>query len=436
MNATSWTVPSLHGSKAVAAAPTGLGIVILSSLQNSTSNLASPADHCTSWFDRVVMPNWPQYATTPSVMNLPLEFIHAGPASFSERSALKQADAVVVLLDPGETESVIRLAASTLIEHAVPAIFLLRPNQERFASMLHASGCVVYIQHASDNADQALSSILAAICQRQSHVRELDIELRSRRATQRQVTDWVSKVDNELLLAAKLQRELMRTDDFQAPGITAGVVYRPAWYVSGDVYKLMRIDESTSAILVADAMGHGISAAMYGMTIASGLTMKEIRNANYRLLAPRDALERINQLLLNDDLEVTRFASAICATISVKTGALAVCSAGHPTAYVLDKQGKCVAQLESTGPVLGVFGEAQFDQIDTHLHPGHTLVAVTDGFEEVVGTGTVEAFLSETLAGVEGDPTRAVASIERFLDARPGSLEPGDDCTVLMIRRD
>ncbi|HZW06438.1 MAG TPA: PP2C family protein-serine/threonine phosphatase [Phycisphaerales bacterium] len=352
--------------------------------------------------------------------------------------ALRACDGALVCAGDHDSPAELRSACALLNEHAVPAVVHLPASLAHLSGPLQAMGCMVHFQ---GRGDAVLAAMLAGVSQRQQALREMEVELRSRRASQKQVHSWVSKVDNELLLASKLQRELMRTDDFNAPGLTASVVYRPAWYVSGDVYRLVRLDEHHAGFLVADAMGHGISAAMYGMIIANGLTMKEVgaatatSAARYKLLEPAAALEKINGLLLNEESDQTRFASAVCGRVNLKTGALSVSSAGHPPAMVFGGRAKKARQYDSTGPVLGVFGESTFDQHAGTLESGETLVLFTDGFAEIVGESQVEEYLAETIDSADGDVRRATVQIERFLDGRPGSLTPGDDATVLMIRR-
>ncbi|MFT3686453.1 MAG: PP2C family protein-serine/threonine phosphatase [Phycisphaerales bacterium] len=348
--------------------------------------------------------------------------------------ALRNTDCAVIIAGEADSPAELRSVVNLLNEHALPIVVHLPASLAHLTAPLQASGAMVHLQ---GRGDAALAALAAGLSSRQAAVREMEIELRSRRASQKQVHSWVSKVDNELLLAAKLQRELMRADDFNVPGIACSVVYRPAWYVSGDVYRMVRLDEQHAGFLVADAMGHGISAAMYGMIIANGLTMKEVGSAagggGYKLLEPAAALHKINGLLLNEDSDQTRFASAVCGRLNVRTGALGLASAGHPTAIVFGK-GK-PRHLESTGPVLGVFGDSAFEQHTDTVQPGETLIMYTDGFGEIVGENQVEEYLAETLAAADNDPRRATAAIEHFLDARPGSLTPGDDATVLMVKR-
>lgn len=352
--------------------------------------------------------------------------------------ALRACDGVLVVVTDSDSPAEVKSVCALLNEHAVPAVIHLPASLAHLCGALQGMGAMVHLQGRSD---AVMAAMLAGLSQRQQTVRDMEVELRSRRASQKHVHSWVSRVDNELLLASKLQRELMRTDDFNAPGITASVVYRPAWYVSGDVYRLVRLDEHHAGFLVADAMGHGISAAMYGMIIANGLTMKEVNAATavaaagYRLLEPAAALEKINGLLLNEESDQTRFASAVCGRVNLQTGALSISSAGHPSAMVFGRSGAKVRHYESTGPVLGVFGESIFEQHAGTLSNGETLVMYTDGFGEIVGETQVEEYLAQTLDSVDGDVKRAAAQIERFLDGRPGSITPGDDATVLMVKR-
>lgn len=350
--------------------------------------------------------------------------------------ALRGCDGALVVAGDHDSPPELRAVVALLCEHAVPVVVHLPASMAHLTGSLQTVGAMVHLQ---GRGDAVLAAMLAGLSQRQQALREMEVELRTRRVAQSHVHTWVSKVDNELLLAAKLQRELMRADDFNAPGLTHSVVYRPAWYVSGDVYRLVRLDEQNAGFLVADAMGHGISAAMYGMIIANGLTMKEVgavaAGGGYRLLEPAAALEKINGLLLNEESDQTRFASAVCGRVNFKTGEMSLSSAGHPTAMIFGQPGARVRLLESTGPVLGVFSESTFEQHGVTLNEGETLVMYTDGFGEIVGEDQVQEYLAQTLYAADGDVKRATAMIERFLDARPGSLTPGDDATVLMIKR-
>lgn len=357
---------------------------------------------------------------------------------------LRDVAGVIVVVDPGEPEAAVRRATGMLIEQGAPTAVCLPGGQdvhrwERLGEVLEKCGAAV--SSAEDGAH--LAGVVGGLMGRQAAVAEMEIELRTRRAAQQQVHSWVSKVDSELLLAAKLQREMVRCEGGTMPGLQIATIYRPAWYVSGDVYRFTRLDEEHAGFLIADAMGHGLGAAMYGMIVANAMVMKEMippaelkpGMRGYRILEPSSVVARMNELLQSDDPDVTRFVTAACGVINAKTGRVVMTSAGHPAGLIVPKGGGAAERLESTGPVIGVFDDTDFGQLEAQVPQGGTLCLYTDGFEAMVGEGVAQSYLEEVIACRDGDVEAIAADIERHIDARPGSLTPSDDVTVMLIKR-
>lgn len=379
-----------------------------------------------AWWARQIVPVWPDDAA-PDCRVVLWDAV-GNDAEASE--ILAHSDAAIVRVTCGRDESDVRRVCAVVGEHAGSGVCVLPASLAHAASAVRSMGLLV---HHDGRSAGCLGSMLMGLTDRRAAARDMDLELRARRAAQNHVHSLVSKIDGELLLAAKLQREAMRSDELRAPGVRSAVLFRPAWYVSGDVYKLMRVDEQHVGFVLADAMGHGVSAAMYSMLIASATQLKTTAPGGYKLIETGDAMSRLNELLLQPESEQTRFASGVIARINTRTGDVAFCSAGHPTALIIGPDR--IERLESTGTVLGVMEDALFDQISTHLAPGETLVVFTDGLDEVVDGRDPEAFLASIIRQAEGDPARAVAAIEHHIDTRPGSLTPVDDITIVMFSR-
>ena len=393
-----------------------------------------------AWWDGLLAPTWPGQingaaggggagggAPTPQWVSW-----EAATVDTQAFAALGRADVACVLVDPSSQEQEIRRVCASVREHAGGGVCVLPASHAHLAPAVASMGLLV---HHDGRPPACLGSMLMGMADRQGVVRELQTELNARQGAQRQAQQLVSKLDGELLLAAKLQREVMRSDELTIPGIKIGILYRPAWYVSGDVYKFLRIDEKHIGVVLADAMGHGVSAAMYSMLIANSTTMKQTDTHSYRLIPPFESMEKLNHLLLQPDSETTRFATAVCALLNTNTGELLLASAGHPTALVVGPTGHAT-RIESTGPVLGVFDDATFGQELANLGKGQMLALYTDGIECVVGTHRVEDFLIRAIRHSAGDPASAIADIQSQLDKSPGSLAPQDDMTVLLIARE
>ena len=82
--------------------------------------------------------------------------------------------------------------------------------------------------------------------------------------------------------------------DFRAVAVTG--------YVSGDLYDVMRLDETHIGFYMADAVGHGMPAALLTMFIKNALVTKEIGPGGYRLLAPGETIAKLNEVLLGQNL--------------------------------------------------------------------------------------------------------------------------------------
>src|SRR5439155_22239590 len=88
-------------------------------------------------------------------------------------------------------------------------------------------------------------------------------------------------------------------------------LFRPAGYVRGDLYDVMRLDETHIGFYMADAVGHGMPAALLTMFIKNALVTKEITAGSYRLLDPGQTIAKLNEALVGQNLSYATFATAI-----------------------------------------------------------------------------------------------------------------------------
>jgi serine phosphatase RsbU (regulator of sigma subunit) len=130
---------------------------------------------------------------------------------------------------------------------------------------------------------------------------------------------------------------------------------------------------------------------------------------------------------------VRSICTALCIRLSSGRGTVA--AGGHPLPLCLNEDGVC--EIGCSGTMLGAFAGAAWPERSFDVHPGHTLVAITDGVTDVVGEGRErfgKARLRDVLADarVEG-PTiireRLVAALDRF---QVGAQ--ADDTAVVVMR--
>ena len=123
---------------------------------------------------------------------------------------------------------------------------------------------------------------------------------------------------------------------------------KPASFVSGDIYDVVRLDESHIGFYIADAVGHGMPAALMTMFIKNSLLTKRIVGHQYELVSPDVTLAQLNEDICGQDLSNCQFCSAVYAVVDVNTLELTYAIGGHPRPIVLRASGE-METLESAG---------------------------------------------------------------------------------------
>lgn len=194
-------------------------------------------------------------------------------------------------------------------------------------------------------------------------------------------------LDTELHLAHRLQGSLLPQELPKYSKVAFAAGLRPSGAVSGDFYDVFRLDEHHAGFYVADAIGHGVPAALLTIFVKKGIRTKEIAGHSYRLLRPGEVLEHLNQDIIEAELSDNPFVTMFYGCIDLETRQLEYATGGHPWPLLLNRHGK-TEMVESEGPLLGVF-RSEFSTSSMTLEKGDRLVVYSDGVEDARGTGGV-----------------------------------------------
>lgn len=306
------------------------------------------------------------------------------------------------------------------------------------------------VAHCPPTADAATALAMLRVCWTQAAaVGALAREVQMLQIQHRGLCEQIDKIDQELRLAAQMQREFLPTRLPQLHGVEFAALFRPATYVSGDIYDIVPLDGRHVAFFMADAVGHGVPAAMMTVFIAQCLrTMALNWPATGRAAAelPGAALAELNQQMIRQQSSKVRTATACFGLIDCRPSASQArqvwfARAGHPCAIVLRPDHES-AMIEPDGSLLGVFEDGQFEAQPIALEPGDRLLVHSDGFE-IAFRGLPHAANGERLANpdyarefaplIEGPVDRALERLASTLDQQVGSLNQLDDLTAILI---
>ena len=380
-----------------------------------------------------VLSSW-RSADVPRVQTATLRAVIDDP------SVLDQVEVAWLMLD--------RLGAGELFEaiaelqdRHIPTL-LTRPNSPEMLGQVYQDG-VVACPPGTDPAQACV--VLQTLASQSPSVAMLRREGRMLRTQNAGLCDQISKLDEELRMAAQLQREFLPAKLPELDGVTFNVLYRPAGYVSGDIYDVMRLDEHHLGFFVADAVGHGVPAALMTIYIKRSLHSKRIdpdAPDGYTLLSPGEAMADLNADMIAHQSGKVRFATACYGILDTRTLELTICRAGHPFPMLL-RDDQDVQTLEPEGGLLGVFPDEIFEEEIVQLQPGDRLLLYSDGFEcafpddELGKNGkrkvANENYAQEFLDLGNGDAAQAIQRLEDKLDTQAGSLNQKDDLTIVCL---
>ncbi len=249
------------------------------------------------------------------------------------------------------------------------------------------------------------------------------------------VSRQMTQIDEEMRLAARLQVDFLPRVLPEMNNVSFSIFFRPASYVSGDIYDVARLDEDHVGFFVADAVGHGMPAALLTIFLKRTLRTKELTKNGYRLILPDEALEHLNNELVGQKLSQCQFVTMVYAILNTKTHTLQWSRAGHPSPLLLKTNGTA-EEIEADGALLGVFADEKYPMQTVQLAPGDSILMYSDGFESAFTdpAGLInDRYRLEfsRLAGAK--PKDRFAAMVAALDQQEGSLHQRDDLTALLM---
>ncbi|MEP6923999.1 MAG: GAF domain-containing SpoIIE family protein phosphatase [Pyrinomonadaceae bacterium] len=239
------------------------------------------------------------------------------------------------------------------------------------------------------------------------------------------------RLQGQLEVARQVQLELLPERDPHITGFDIAAYNFSTEEVSGDYYDWVRIFEDQLGIVIADASGKGIPAALLMAFLRA--TLRAAAHVGY---APHISLTKANYLLW-ESIDSNQFVTAIYGTLDATHKTFAFANAGHNPPLLLKETDEAVF-IERGGLPLGMFRETRFYEHFLQLESGQILVLYTDGITEAANE-MGEEFEKERLVecvrmGKELSARELIDLIHQEVLTFTGEKGLDDDGTLFIIK--
>lgn len=234
----------------------------------------------------------------------------------------------------------------------------------------------------------------------------------------------------ELNVAGQLlSRALLPSAPPVSPDVRWSVRFHPLDALGGDYYDFVTPDEHTVGVLIADASGHSVPAAMVAMM--ARIAFAEVVRST---VSPPLVLRQMNERILG--LTEERFVTAFFALYDRRERTLACANAGHPWPLHFRARDNACRPVGPRGLMLGIMPEVEYAEEKILLAPGDRLCFYTDGVTDALNADG-EPFGSERLRDLLRDvgslpADEIVNQIYLELAEFRGDQPPSDDTTVVV----
>ena len=240
------------------------------------------------------------------------------------------------------------------------------------------------------------------------------------------------RVEHDLRMARSIQQASLPKEVPALEGWRITPYYKPAREVGGDFYDFHLLPEGRLGLVVGDATGMGVSAALV-MSTTCGM----LRLAAQSHSSPSQMLQGVNEILF-PNIPTNMFVTCFYAILNPKSGHLSYANAGHDLPY-LHRNGEA-EELSARGMPLGLMSKMSYEEKETTLHVGEAALLYSDGLVEahdpegeMFGFPRLRALLAEHSAEDE----RLVGDflMEELYSFVGEGWEQEDDITLLTLKR-
>jgi steroid delta-isomerase-like uncharacterized protein len=240
--------------------------------------------------------------------------------------------------------------------------------------------------------------------------------------------------EQEMRVARDIQQALLPKDLPQLDGWNILHHYQPAREVGGDFYDFLELASGRLGLVVGDATGKGVPAAL-----VMANTQSVLRAVAQRGSAPSEALADANEILFTY-VPPNMFVTCLYAILEPESGHLVYANAGHDLPYRrrAGRSSQAAEELRARGMPLGLMPGMAYEEKEIVVEEGESVLFYSDGLVEAHDPkGEMFGFprLRKLIAQHSDERSQVNFLLEKLYSFTGEDWEQEDDITLVTLER-
>jgi serine phosphatase RsbU (regulator of sigma subunit)/predicted ester cyclase len=241
------------------------------------------------------------------------------------------------------------------------------------------------------------------------------------------------RIEQELLVARRIQQASLPKEVPQLERWQISPYYQPAREVGGDFYDFFDLEDGRVGVVVGDATGKGMPAAL--VAEATSNMLRAVAQA-LGSSSPGEVLSRVNETLLAR-IPPNMFVTCFYAILEPESGRFLYANAGHD--LPCRRHNGQADELRARGMPLGLMADMSYEEKEASLEVGDSTLFYSDGLVEAHNPQR-EMFGFPRLWKLVAEHDAEEGSLVDFLMEELYSFvgegwEQEDDITLVTLRR-
>ena len=242
-------------------------------------------------------------------------------------------------------------------------------------------------------------------------------------------------LEQELRVARRIQQASLPMEVPTLEGWQISPYYQPAREVGGDFYDFFELENGRVGVVVGDATGKGVSAAL--VAAATSSMVRAVAQA-LGSSSPGEVLAQVNETLVAR-IPSNMFVTCFYAVLDPESAGLRYANAGHDLPYLRGRSSDDAEELSARGMPLGLMPEMSYEEKETVLDAGDSVLFYSDGLVEAHDPQRHQMFgfprLRALVAGHAEKRSFVTLLIAELYSFTGEEWEQEDDITLLTLRR-